>query len=82
MELLTLGGARALGLDGEIGTLETGKWADLCLLGVEPGLTNEATADRMLEVGATNVIGTWVAGRRVYQAERTADSAARGARLV
>jgi 5-methylthioadenosine/S-adenosylhomocysteine deaminase len=74
VELLTLGGARALGLDGEIGTLETGKWADLCVLRVGLGLTNEETAGRILETGATNVIGTWIAGRRVYQAHQSASA--------
>ena len=37
LELATLGGARALGIEDEIGTLEAGKWADLALLEVSPG---------------------------------------------
>jgi aminodeoxyfutalosine deaminase len=37
LELATLGGARALGIEDEIGTLEAGKWADLALVEVSPG---------------------------------------------
>src|ERR687897_261859 len=32
LELATLGGARALGIEAETGTLETGKWADLAVV--------------------------------------------------
>jgi aminodeoxyfutalosine deaminase len=36
LELATLGGARALGIDGETGSLEAGKWADLAIVEVAP----------------------------------------------
>jgi cytosine/adenosine deaminase-related metal-dependent hydrolase len=35
LELATLGGARVLGLEGEVGSLAPGKWADLAIVSLE-----------------------------------------------
>ncbi len=59
IRLLTLGGAEALGMGGEIGSLEPGKWADLCLL----ERRGDATAESIL---SARVQATWVAGRQVF----------------
>jgi cytosine/adenosine deaminase-related metal-dependent hydrolase len=65
--MLTLGGAQVLGLETEIGTLEVGKWADLCLLRLErmPVEASEGAAS-ILQAATADVMGTWIGGRRVY----------------
>jgi 5-methylthioadenosine/S-adenosylhomocysteine deaminase len=65
LRLATAEGARALGFDGEIGTLDPGKWADLCVLGV--GSAPAGLAERILQGRAEDVLATYVAGRRVYE---------------
>jgi imidazolonepropionase len=57
----TLGGARALGLGSEVGSLEVGKAADLLVW----------EADSVLELGyrlGTNMVETVIAGGRVLHA--------------
>jgi aminodeoxyfutalosine deaminase len=62
LELGTLGGARALGLDSQFGTLEAGKRANLAAVAMP-----EAAADphEPLLGSATEVVATWVGGSRV-----------------
>ena len=65
LELATLGGARALGIAGEVGSLETGKWADLVVVEVAPG---EGDPEReVLEAAAGGgVAATVVGGDLIY----------------
>jgi 5-methylthioadenosine/S-adenosylhomocysteine deaminase len=67
IELMTLGGARALGWEREIGSLEPGKWADFCLLELDSlDGPPDHLARWVLEAGPPSVRGTWVAGRQVH----------------
>jgi len=68
LETAARGGAAALGLDGEIGTLEAGKWADLCCLdlggpAMQPVL--EPLSQVLLAGGRDLVSDVWVAGRQL-----------------
>ena len=65
--LCTLGGARALGLDAETGSLRPGKWADCTVvrLGKEPG---GSPAEGILASSSADVLLTCLAGRDVYRA--------------
>jgi 5-methylthioadenosine/S-adenosylhomocysteine deaminase len=68
LEIAARGGAAVLGLDSEIGTLEAGKWADLCCLDLggpatQPAL--EPLAQVLLAGGRDLVSDVWVAGRQL-----------------
>ena len=65
LELATLGGARALGIDDETGSLEVGKHADLAVVGVAP--EGEGAEMAVLEAAASGgVAATVVSGKFVY----------------
>jgi 5-methylthioadenosine/S-adenosylhomocysteine deaminase len=65
-ELATLGGARALGLDAEIGSLEVGKWADLVILDLRKphaaAAGDDVYAQLVFSAGAEDVRTVLVAG--------------------
>lgn len=68
LEMATLGGARALGLDDEVGSLEVGKSADLVLLSERsPSLSNVHDPYQELVYCASvrDVDRVWVAGEPV-----------------
>ena len=66
LDLCTLGGARALNLAAEIGSLEPGKWADCTVIRLPPG--DGTPAERVIASGPSDVLRTYVGGREVYRA--------------
>jgi 5-methylthioadenosine/S-adenosylhomocysteine deaminase len=85
LEVATLGGARALGLDGEIGSLVTGKQADIVAVDLSALAASpcyDPISHLVHAVGRDAVSDVWVAGRRVVSdgALATADEAAIAAR--
>jgi 5-methylthioadenosine/S-adenosylhomocysteine deaminase len=70
LELATLGGARVLGLDGEVGSIAPGKWADLTVISLE-GSPLEPIEDSVVAtvLGGSpgRVAATLVAGEDRYR---------------
>ncbi|HEY2677005.1 MAG TPA: amidohydrolase family protein [Steroidobacteraceae bacterium] len=64
----TRGGAGVMNLDGEVGTLEAGKWADLCCVDLSgPGIQplRDPITQLVLSGGRDIVSDVWVAGRQL-----------------
>jgi 5-methylthioadenosine/S-adenosylhomocysteine deaminase len=68
LAIATRGGAGALGLDTDLGTLEPGKWADLCCVDLA-GPATQPLGDPVKQLvfcgGRDIVSDVWVAGRQL-----------------
>ena len=68
LELCTMGGARALGLDSETGGLRSGKWADCIVIKLPAGAAALPPAERALASSPADLLLTCLGGRDVYRA--------------
>jgi 5-methylthioadenosine/S-adenosylhomocysteine deaminase len=64
IELCTLQGARALGIDSETGSLRSGKWADITVIRPREMGT---PAERVLASSPEDVLLTYVGGKEMYR---------------
>jgi 5-methylthioadenosine/S-adenosylhomocysteine deaminase len=68
IEMMTLNGARALGQEHQLGSIEPGKWADLCALDLEHPETlplHHVHSQLVYSASARQFTDVWVAGRRL-----------------
>jgi 5-methylthioadenosine/S-adenosylhomocysteine deaminase len=73
LRMATLNGAKALGLDRDLGSLTPGKWADICAVDLDSPETqpvHDVISTLVYAAGREQVSDVWVAGRRLLQ-ERT-----------
>jgi cytosine/adenosine deaminase-related metal-dependent hydrolase len=68
IELCTLGGARALGLAGETGSLRVGKWGDCVVMRMKKTGERSSPAELVLASSPADVLLTCLGGRDVYRA--------------
>jgi cytosine/adenosine deaminase-related metal-dependent hydrolase len=67
LDLAMLGAARALALDGELGSLAVGKWSDAVAIEIPRGTSLSNVAAAILGSTPADVIATFVGGREVYR---------------
>jgi aminodeoxyfutalosine deaminase len=67
LRLLTLDGARALGLDREVGSLVPGKWGDVVVWDLPGAVDGLRLADTLLSLSSSAVRRTVLGGREVYR---------------
>jgi cytosine/adenosine deaminase-related metal-dependent hydrolase len=65
LELCTLGGARALGIEAETGSLVAGKWADCTIIRL--AAAGGSPEERVLASSPADVLRTYVGGREAYR---------------
>ncbi len=67
LELATVGAARALGLEAEVGSLTPGKWGDVAVVDLPAPVDAGRLADTLLSRRSTDIRATFVAGRDVWR---------------
>ena len=70
LQMTTLNGARALGLDADTGSLEPGKWADCTAIDLDTPETRplyDPVAQIVYSSDRRQVTDTWVAGKRLLR---------------
>jgi len=63
LALVTLEGARALGLAGEIGSLAPGKWGDLAVIQLRG---DRPPGEQVMNSATEAVVATYIGGRQVF----------------
>jgi len=70
LEMATINGARAIGRANELGSIETGKQADLVMMNLSQPCTvpaHDLISNLVFSAGAKNVHSVYVAGRKVVE---------------
>jgi cytosine/adenosine deaminase-related metal-dependent hydrolase len=67
IDLCTLSGARALGLETETGSLRAGKWADCVVIRLPATASDADPAEHVIASSSADVLLTCVGGRDVYR---------------
>jgi 5-methylthioadenosine/S-adenosylhomocysteine deaminase len=67
LRLATLDGARALGLEQELGSLTRGKWGDLAVFRLPGSVDAARLAHTLLTPGSSHPSATFLAGREVWR---------------
>ena len=70
LEMATINGARALGIDADTGSLEPGKWADITCIALDRPHTTpcpDPLSTLVYAAGNGDVSDVWVAGRAVLE---------------
>ena len=73
LEMMTINGARALGMERETGSIEVGKQADLCAIDFDTPATqplHNVVSQLLYAASSRQVTDVWVAGRRLLNSGR------------